>query len=605
MSFRLAHPVVASLISGLLAWRLRSPTWAWWSLLGLCLWIAFLLLRQHRSQATLRARDRDHRQAEERLRASEAKFAGLVSIAADAIISTDASQRIIVFNGAAERIFGWTADEVLGRPLDVLLPERARRHHHRLVEGFAGESAGARRMEERREMVGLRKDGREFPADAAISKHQVDGGWLFTVVLRDVTERKREETEREFLLDVGALLASGLDYEEILDDVAHLAVGRLGDCCIVDTLEEDDRPHRVRVAVLDPQQQSLAEALQRLELDPRLPRITTTALESRRPILVEEVGPEFARSVTQSETHLRLLMGLRPASLMVLPLIAHGRLLGAIALLSSDPGRRYGSRDLRFGQELAARAALAMDNARLYRAARWAIAARDEVLAVVAHDLRNPLGIIQMQATQLRRQKKPGPPLQKPAEAIERATRRMNRIIQDLLDVVRMESGHLSVAQARAAPREVLSEAIAAQEALGAAAAIEIRLEVSPSLPDLWVDRDRLFQVLENLLDNALKFTAAGGSITAGAAPRGGDVLFWVADTGRGIAADALPHLFDRFWQAKPGERRGVGLGLAIVKGIVEAHGGRIWVESAPGKGSAFFFTVPGGEAPAKVPATT
>jgi signal transduction histidine kinase len=135
--------------------------------------------------------------------------------------------------------------------------------------------------------------------------------------------------------------------------------------------------------------------------------------------------------------------------------------------------------------------------------------------------------------------------------------------------------------------------AVEAQKLLASSASVELRIDVAPDLPEVWADRDRLVQVFENLIGNAVKLTKAGGSVTVGAAPRDGEVLFWVADTGVGIAAENLPHVFDRFWQAQKSGRRGAGLGLAIVKGIVEAHGGRIWVESTLGRGSTFFFTVP------------
>jgi signal transduction histidine kinase len=123
--------------------------------------------------------------------------------------------------------------------------------------------------------------------------------------------------------------------------------------------------------------------------------------------------------------------------------------------------------------------------------------------------------------------------------------------------------------------------------------AVELRLEMSQEIPDLWADRDRLLQVFDNLIGNAVKFTAPGGCITVGAGLRDGDALFWVSDTGPGIAMEDQPHVFDRFWQVRRTRRTGAGLGLAIVKGIVEAHGGRVWVESTPGRGSTFFFTIP------------
>jgi signal transduction histidine kinase len=139
----------------------------------------------------------------------------------------------------------------------------------------------------------------------------------------------------------------------------------------------------------------------------------------------------------------------------------------------------------------------------------------------------------------------------------------------------------------------VVSEAIEAQKPLAASTSLALRVELPADLPDIWVDRDRLLQIFENLVGNALKFTQPGGSVTVGALPREDCVLFWVADTGIGVATKDIPHLFDRFWQAQRTERRGAGLGLPIVKGLVEAHGGRIWVESTLGRGSTFFFTIP------------
>jgi signal transduction histidine kinase len=212
----------------------------------------------------------------------------------------------------------------------------------------------------------------------------------------------------------------------------------------------------------------------------------------------------------------------------------------------------------------------------------------------VAHDLRNPLNSIVMQASILRRQSgQPERQPRNPADVIERAANRMNRLIQDLLDVARMEAGRLSLEEGCVRTVQLVSDALEAQKPLLGSASLELHVDLAPGLPEVWADRDRLLQIFENIIGNAVKFTEPGGRVTVGAAPRDGDVLFWVADTGTGIAAADLPHLFDRFWQARKEGRRGAGLGLPIVKGIVEAHGGRIWVESTVGRGSTFFFTIP------------
>jgi signal transduction histidine kinase len=188
----------------------------------------------------------------------------------------------------------------------------------------------------------------------------------------------------------------------------------------------------------------------------------------------------------------------------------------------------------------------------------------------------------------------PGGQARRPAHVIERAVKRMNRLIQDLLDVTRMENGCLAVEQARVSARPLVLEAAESQRAVAEASSLALALDVEGNLPDVWADRDRLLQVLENLVGNAVKFTGPHGTITLGAASRAREVLFWVKDTGSGISAEDLPHVFERFWQAKDASSRsGAGLGLPIVKGIVEAHRGRIWVESTRGEGTGLFFTIP------------
>jgi CheY-like chemotaxis protein len=169
----------------------------------------------------------------------------------------------------------------------------------------------------------------------------------------------------------------------------------------------------------------------------------------------------------------------------------------------------------------------------------------------------------------------------------------MNRLIQDLLDITRMEAGQLAIAQAAVPATRTISEFVHAQQPVASSTSLELRLDMAQDVGEVFADRDRLLQILENLVGNAMKFTGPGGRVTVGAAPRDDEVLFWVADTGAGIDAADVPHLFDRFWQARKVGRKGSGLGLGIVKRIVEAHGGRIWVETEVGVGSTFFFTLP------------
>ena len=529
----------------------------------------------------------DRNSTDRALRASEARLAGVISLAADAIICVDEAQRIVMYNEGAQRIFGWSRDEVLGKPHDILLPERFRSAHGKPIPDFAAEAETARRMGERRpEMFGVRKNGEEFPADAAVSKLNLGGAWLFTVVLRDITEQKRIEHEEEFLAEVGALFASSLDSQQTLANVAQVAMREIADFCVIDFTDERDELRRLEVTTRDPTKAGIAEALKRLPLDRTRPHLSRAILQTKQSQLLPTVFPETLQTITQSEEHRRLLEAIAPTSIMGVPLIVRAQLLGALVVASCRPERRYSATDLRLLEEVGRRAALALENARLYRTAERAIQARDDMLGIVAHDLRNPLDTIRMQATLLR---------QHGAERgrIERAAIRINRLIDDLLDVTRMEAGRLTIEAVHLCASEVIRDSVEAQQTLASSGSLELRLDVTSELPKLWADRDRLLQVFENLIGNAAKFTAAGGRITIGARPRETDVLFWVADTGSGISADDLPHVFDRFWQARKAERRSAGLGLPIVKGVIEAHGGHVWVESSPGSGSTFYFTVP------------
>jgi PAS domain S-box-containing protein len=225
-----------------------------------------------------------------------------------------------------------------------------------------------------------------------------------------------------------------------------------------------------------------------------------------------------------------------------------------------------------------------------------AVAARDVVLGIVAHDLRNPLSLITMTANAMRRRpgNKPDRRDGETPEVILRAAKRMNQLVEDLLDVARVEAGQLRVEFTLLLAADLARDAVVMQRPLADASGVAISLEVDPNVVTAWGDRRRLLQVFDNLIGNAIKFTPSGGRIVMRVAMKNADVMFSVTDTGVGIASETVPHLFDRFWQATTrAGRLGAGLGLPITKGIVEAHAGRIWVESEEGRGTTFFFTIP------------
>jgi len=435
--------------------------------------------------------------------------------------------------------------------------------------------------------------GKVFARDAQGKPTRMVGTELdITIRKRAEEELRRAEHEQRLLAEVGTLFASTLDYEQTLNTIARLATRELADFCIVDVIVAG-APRRQTIESRDPAGEAVCEMFRALQLDRSRQHLTRKVFETRKTVLTERLSPEMVDAFAQSEAHLRALRAMNPRSLILAPLLVHGEMLGTLALVSSSESRVYGPGEVRLAEELALRAALAIENARLYREAKRATRAREEILGIVAHDLRNPLGTITLQAGFLRRTGSGDRQYRLAADAIARAASRMNRLIQDLLDVTRIDSGHLAIEQTAVQTAELIADALDAQESLASAASIAVLSDVTPGLPEVWGDRDRLLQVFENLTGNAIKFTKAGGRITIGAAPRDGDVLFWVADTGAGISEQDLPHVFDEFWQAANAKRAGAGLGLPIVKGIVEAHGGRVWIESTLGRGTIFFFTIP------------
>jgi PAS domain S-box-containing protein len=549
-----------------------------------------------RNAAELTALLAEQRRVEHALRISEARFAGIISLAADAIISVDGQGRMTLFNSGAEQIFGYGAQEVLGKPLELLLPERFRGGHPGHLGTFRGGPHTSRRMAERQPIFGLRKNGEEFPAEAAISRMEVEGEMVLTAILRDVSAQKQVEAQHRFLARAGETLSSSLDAECTLASVARLTVESLADWCVV-YLSEDEHVRRLEVAHRHPGQQELARALRDFRIDMSRPFLGCEVLRRREPLLMPLVTPEALESMAQGDEHLSLLRRMEPRSLMGVPLMSGERMLGALVFISTRSGRSYGPSDVEFAQGLARLAGLAMENARLYQSAQRATKVRDEVLGIVAHDLRSPLNSISLWTQVVERQiQKLGTVdlqsrSQEATDSIASACRRMSRLIQDLLDVARLEAGRLALNVSPQTPASILREAV--DSASPEAAGHRLHMEAPEVAPPVLADRDRLLQVFSNLLGNALKFTPAGGEIRVGARVEGEQVLFYVGDTGPGIPPESLAHIFDRFWQANRTDRRGAGLGLSIAKGIVEAHGGRLQVESEPGRGSTFSFTVP------------
>lgn len=429
---------------------------------------------------------------------------------------------------------------------------------------------------------------------------------LRTRVLHRQQQAGRVRAEAEgrraaFLAEASRALGASLDAETTLAMLPRLAVPRLADYCVVDLVGREEPRHRAGAAHRDGEMEALlvdGAPLWAGAFPDAHPMVR--ALTDGQFVLLDPVDPaELETDATAEE--LRALHRLKPASLITVPLVLSGRLAGTLSLVMSGSGRRFGPDDLALAEELVRRAAAAQENARLFHDAQQATRARDQMLGVVAHDLRNPLSTIRL-AAELLLELVPDAMHRKHLATLHRSALRMNELIQDLMEVSRIESGALNLATRPEKVSALLAEAGSMLRPLAEAHGLSMETRVDEGAGTVLGDSRRLLQVISNLAGNAIKFTPEGGRIEVHAAATGGEVRFAVTDTGPGIPPEQLPHVFGRFWQANRGDRRGIGLGLSIARGIVEAHGGRIWVESDLGQGSTFYFTVPVAQAPAATP---
>lgn len=436
-----------------------------------------------------------------------------------------------------------------------------------------------------------------------------DGVRLRVTSIRDLTERKaaqtaaqklqaeqiaREHSERsraraEFLDDATRILSSSFDTTTTMDQLAHLCVRFLGTCCAVSLYDRDDGDY---VALVHAPEHRVAHARRTSAAWKAVAGADEALLLRQRRGEAFVIGSSDAAELPE---HAALLEVLGAQAVLSVPIALPGSLLGSIVFIGGPDRTGFDAEERSGAEELGRRAAVALRAAESYHDALAATAARDEILAVVAHDLRNPLSTIHM-ASGLALDLMPADaetPGRRQMEMIVRTAVKMNGLIQDLLDTTRLESGQLALELIPLRPREIVDEAIEMLLLLASHAGITLEAGALTATDEIQVDRLRIQQVLSNLIGNALKFTPAGGSVRVSAEQLAADVCFRVTDTGQGIAADQLPHVFGRFWQARRTDHRGLGLGLAIARGIVEAHGGRIRVESVAGAGSTFSFTIP------------
>jgi signal transduction histidine kinase/FixJ family two-component response regulator len=396
--------------------------------------------------------------------------------------------------------------------------------------------------------------------------------------------KSNEAAQRtSFITSLTNAITSSFDLDVTLLEVVKLCVPTLGDYAVIDLVRDGGAIERVALAAHDPELDTLLQQGRKFGPGESHPfNWVTTAIATREPVLVVEMSP--ADSLGDAE-YRALADALQPRAMLAMPLIARGRVVGTLSLtMSKFSGRAFDLDLQQLVAEVAERIALGIDNAILYAAARRAIRGRDELLAVVSHDLRNPLNLIGL-ALQMIEQDASA--LEASLPSAKRGVDRMQRLIEDLLDVARIDAGTLNVEPRPMSLASLLEDAYEQHRALATDKRITLIRDFDKRLGGVLADRHRMAQAISNLVGNALKFTPPGGSIRIGGESKGERAALWVADTGPGIPPEHVTHIFDRFWQPTRG-RDGVGLGLAIVKGIIDAHEGTIEVDSVPGAGTTF-----------------
>jgi PAS domain S-box-containing protein len=417
-------------------------------------------------------------------------------------------------------------------------------------------------------------------------------------VCLDITRRKHVEHDLTFLARAGAELSALTDHQSTLDTIARLAVPHFADWCAVDWLEEDGTLRRMAVAHVDPAKVALAMDLhRRYPPSPEHPDAAWSVLSTGTAQLVHELTDEMMASTIADPDHLSALRALGLRSYIGVPLTVRGRTLGALLFIAAESGRRYEAADLALAEDLARRASIAIENARLVQALRDSDRAKDVFLATLAHELRNPLAPIRNGLTLIQLSPTDGSRIAQMTGVIERQVKHLMRLVDDLLDISRITTGKIELKKEQTNLVSIVNSAI--ETARPHIEAAQHRLTVSfPSEPTtLRADPVRLAQVFSNLLNNASKYTPHGGEIHVQVESAPTSLAVRVTDTGTGIEPGMLKRVFKLFTQVThPAERRqgGLGIGLSLVDGLVRLHGGSVEARSLGlGKGSEFVVNLP------------
>jgi PAS domain S-box-containing protein len=529
--------------------------------------------------------ERSYVEAKERL-------AAIVESSQEAIIGIDLNGIITSWNQGAENLYGYTAEEAIGQSVErIIPPERRHELAHSLERLKRGEP------DAHLDTVRMRKDGGRVEVSTRVSPIRNRYGEVIgaSKVSLDISERKKAERSLRFLAEASAELATLVDYKSTMQRLARLAVPALADWCLIDIvdangqIERTAQAHRAR-----DKEAAIGALLDRYGNDWNSCSLIVQVLRSGKPQLVGEVPPALRRILVADDEQGELAAQLQPRSFMAVPITMPNKTIGALAFGTSESARRYMDADLQLALELARRAAISIENAQLYRELKEAQRQKDDFLAMLAHELRNPLAAIKY-ANDL--SKVTGGEDYPTTEVIDRQVLQLSHLIDDLLDVSRITRNKIQLRRELIDASTLVKRAVASVRPLIEARRHRLAVEMADEPMPLNADPTRIEQVLVNLLNNAAKYTPEGGDITIRAFASEGQAVFKVKDTGLGIPSEMLPHVFELFTQVNQSLDRsqgGLGIGLTVVRRLTELHGGTVSATSkGPGQGSEFTACLP------------
>jgi PAS domain S-box-containing protein len=532
-------------------------------------------------------------ESEGNLRLREEQLSLLTNALPVLISFVDSEQRYQIVNRAYEVWFGHTRQEIQNKTMREVLGDSAYEALRKEIdEALSGREVTFERL------VPYREGGTRYIHATYIPYRENDTVKGFYVLVSDITQSKRAEQDARFLADASASLAGLVDFESTLQTVARLAVPHFADWASVDMLEENGTLRRVAVAHVDSTKVELAHELhRRYPPDPASPQGVWNILRTGQSELISDVSDALLTSTIKDPELLSIVRALGLRSYMGVPLSVRGKVLGVITFIAAESGRKYQTRDLAVAEDLAHRAAVAIENGRLYQELRIADRKKDEFLSLLAHELRNPLAPISNALQILKVAHTNGELAGHARDMAERQVHALTRMVDDLLDVSRIMRGKVELRRERVQLASVISAAI--ETARPAIDAGQHQLDVTLPQTPIWIDVDpvRIAQVVSNLLTNAAKYTTNGGQIWLSVVRNNEVATIQVRDTGIGIAPDKLRSVFEMFMQVDATGSRaqgGLGIGLTVVRSLVELHGGSVEATSAGlGLGSEFTVHLP------------